>query len=278
MSGGWTLTGPLEGSVSLTTDPEWVVKRIPFEADQADQSVEVCEEMEVTLSVYNNRRRIRNAPAFPRSVSDFCGIERDHAWFAMRRYDGALSVLPGTRTGPDFWSRHWRRLATQVLAFLEDFHTVCRRVHMDIKGTNILVDCSACQFVVADYGLSCYPGRRPLVEYSADFLWYYLEFGAELEKPIASWRFDLTALGYLLARLCWNPEHDETFIEMCRAGRRQAPEARTPAHVMAVRSLEMARGVSPLLYTYFDMLDAISWYELEPPPRLFYQSLASLFV
>lgn len=277
-SGGWTLTESLESSVFLTTDPEWVVKRIPFDMDRADPSTETCEELEATLAIYNNRRRIRNVPSFPRSVSDFCGIERDHAWFAMRRYDGSLSVIPGASIDPDFWGRHWRRLAIQVLAFLEDLHTICRRVHMDIKGTNILVDYTACQFVVTDYGLSCYPGRRSLSDYSADFLWYYLEFGAELDKPIASWRFDLTALGYLLARLCWDPANDITFIEICQTSRRQEGTKRqTPAHVIAIRSIEMARGVSPLLYAYFEMLDAVSWYEPEPPPGLFYKSLASLF-
>jgi hypothetical protein len=117
-----------------------------------------------------------------------------------------------------------------------------------------------------------------LSEYAADFLWYYLEFGAELEKPIASWRFDLTALGYLLARLCWNPEHSDTFIEMCRAARREGPGSLTPIGLIIQRSHEMARGVGPLLYAYFDMLDAISWYDMDPPPRIFYQGLSSLFL
>lgn len=277
-SGGWTLLYPLVGSIYATTDPEWVVKRLGFvSVSDSGTPMEICEELDATLAVYNTRHLIRNAPAFPRSVSDFCGVERDHAWYAMRRYDGVLSLSPGTATGPDFWSRHWKHMAVQVLAFLEDYHTVCRRVHMDIKGDNILIDLSGCRFIVGDFGLSCFPGRKPLTKYSADYLWYYLEFGAELDSPIASWRFDLTALGYLLARLCWNPECGETFIEMCRTARREGPGTLTPSTLVAKRSMEIARGITPVLYAYFDMLDAISWYEPEPPPRLFYRSLASLF-
>jgi serine/threonine protein kinase len=276
-SGMWSLTEPLEGTVFLTADPAWVVKRLTINTAQDETATETCDELEAILAVFNNRHRLRNCLEFPRTLSDFCGVERDHAWFAMRRYDGPLSRIQDSTTDPDFWSRHWRRLAVQVLAFLEDYHTVCRRVHMDIKGTNILVRQESCQFVVADFGLSCFQGRKPLSAYSANYLWYYLEFGAELEKPIASWRFDLTALGFLLARLSWNPEHGETFIEMCRVARREGPGSLIPAIVVAKRSMEMARGISPLLYAYFDMVDAISWFEPEPPPRLFYRSLSSLF-
>ena len=271
-AGGWSVTGPLEGEVFLTSDPEWVVKRLTFQTVGPSGETEICEELEAVLSVFNCRHRIRNCPAFPRSLSDFCGVERGYAWFAMRRYDGPLAI------DAEFWSRHWKRMAVQVLAFLEDFHISCRRVHMDIKGPNILVDREKCQFVVTDFGLSASPSRKLLAEYSPDFLWYYLEFGAELDKPIASWRFDLTALGYLLARLCWNPENSESFIEMTRTARREGPGALTPSELIAHRSAEMARGVTPSLYTYFDMLETLSWFDMEPPPRILYQSLASLFV
>jgi serine/threonine protein kinase len=275
--GGWILSYPLQGAVYTTTDPGWVVKHLIVDTTRGVAATERCEELEAILTVFNNRHKLRHCLEFPRSLSDFCGIEREHPWFAMRRYDGPLSLIPDTPTGPEFWSRHWKRLAIQVLAFLEDYHTVCRRVHMDIKGDNILVDRESCQFVVADFGLSCFQGRKTLEDHSTDFLWYYLEFGAELDKPIASWRFDLTALGYLLTRLCWNPEHEDTFINMCRTARRDGPGELTPDIVVAKRSMEMARGISPLLYAYFDMLDAISWYEPEPPLRFFYQTLASLF-
>ena len=278
-AGGWTVTRSLSGPVYETSDPEWLVKRLEFGIGNGGPE-ETCEELEATLCVFNNRRKIRNCVAFPRSVTDFCGIERTgYAWIAMRRYTGAVSLVPGQPVDPTVWSRHWRRLATQVLAFLEDFHTVCRRVHMDIKAGNILMDRERCQFVVSDFGLSGPPSRVPLAEYSIDYLWYYLEHGADPEKPIASWRFDLTALGYLLARLTWNPDICERYVEAARAMRRgDVATIRTPAGLVALRASEMERGVHPLLRTYFEMLESISWYDMDPPPRVFYQSLAALFV
>jgi serine/threonine protein kinase len=279
-AGGWTVTQALEGAVYRTTDPHWVIKRLDYrtshEGGADSDAKEICEELESILLVFNNRHRIRSCPEFPRSLSDFCGVGRGYAWYAMRRYDGPLTLTPGP-TGPVFWSCYWKRLAVQVLAFLEDYHTRCRRVHMDIKGPNILVDLERCQFVVTDFGLSTEPSRKVLAEYSADYLWYYLEFGAELYRPIASWRFDLTALGYLLARLCWNPENSDSFILMARNARKDGAGTLTPDALIAHRSQEMARGVTPLLYTYFDMLESLSWYDAEPPPRILYQSLASLF-
>jgi len=279
-AGGWTVTEVLEGTIYRTTDPQWVIKRLAYstisEGCTDADAKEICEELESILIVFNNRHRIRSCPEFPRSLSDFCGVGRSYAWYVMRRYDGPLSLTPGP-IGPAFWSRHWKRLAIQVLAFLEDYHTVCRRVHMDIKGPNILVDVENCQFVVSDVGLSREPSRKVLAEYSHDYLWYYLEFGAELYQPIASWRFDLTALGYLLARLCWNPEKSDSFILMARTARKEGAGTLTPAGLVAHRSQEMARGVTPLLCTYFDMLEPLSWCDADPPPRILYQSLASLF-
>jgi hypothetical protein len=64
---------------------------------------------------------------------------------------------------------------------------------------------------------------------------------------------------------------------MARNARKDGAGTLTPDALIAHRSQEMARGVTPLLYTYFDMLESLSWYDAEPPPRILYQSLASLF-
>jgi hypothetical protein len=279
-AGGWTVTRPLEEGASVyeTTDSEWVIKRLSYNTDGAGPG-ETCEELEATLNIFNNRSRLRNCVAFPRSLREFCGVEQDgYAWIAIRRYSGAVSLVPGAPVGPVIWNRHWKRLAIQVLAFLEDYHTVCRRIHMDLKVSNILMDREHCQFVVTDFGLSVPPARTPLVEYSADYLWYYLEHGAEPEKPIAAWRFDLIALGYLLARLTWNPDMSDRFVEAAREMRRGSCTSYTAAGLVSLRSGEMGRGICPLLRTYFDMVESsIGWYDVEPPPRVFYRSLASLF-
>lgn len=278
-AGGWTVTTHLHAdptsTIYETTDRDWLIKELLFEAGGPEE--EICSELENTLIVYNNRRHIRNCVAFPRAVSDFCGIERDHAWIALRRYDGPVTLTPGARTGPEFWQPHWKRLAVQVLSFLEDYHTVCQRVHMDIRPPNVLVNRGACQFVVSDFGLAGRPSDKPLREYPDDFLFYYLEMGGEPDEPIASWRMDLVSLGYMLVRLTWNPEMSDTFIERVRQCRRSGQGSETVSGLVALRLTEMSWGVGPLLRTYFDLLQTIGWTDKMPPPRAFYQGLAALF-
>lgn len=264
-----------DNTIYYTHDPRVVVKIIPASCDDETEREEQVPELEVLLSIFNNSRKIRNAPEFPPTVAEFCGTGSDHAWVAMRRYDGCVSLSLGSSVCPEFCRRNWRRIGIQVLAFLEDFHTVCRRVHMDIKAANILVDQERSVFVVSDFGLSVFPNARPLSDYTHDFLWYYLEFGADLEQPLAAWKTDLVALGYLLARLTWNPDLNDTFIEQARLARREGSLAtRSPTSLMALRDSEMRRGVCPLVRAYFNVLEELSWTVTEPPDRSFYQRLA----
>lgn len=276
--GPWRLRSPVSNNtIYHTHDSDFVVKIIPAPCQATDE--EIVPELEVLLAVFNNRSRIRHATEFPQRIADFCGTAPGYAWVAMRRYDGCVSLTAGTSVCQEFCRRNWRRLGQQVLAFLEDFHTVCRRVHMDIKAANILVSQEHLEFVVSDFGLSSFPDTRHLSDYTNDYLWYYLEFGAELDQPLIAWKTDLVALGFLLARLTWNSDMNETFIVQTRLARSEGSlTSQSPVSIVNLRNTEMQRGVCARLREYFDVLGELEWTAAEPPPRSFYQRLSNTLI
>jgi serine/threonine protein kinase len=185
----------------------------------------------------------------------------------MKRYDGCVEVN-------DFCKTHWRTLAIHVLQFLQDFHHAHGLLHMDIKKPNILVDTDKIEFIVADYEHAEPPSSLRTTDYDENHLWYYLAMGAEIDEQLYSWRFDLVALGYLLASLTVEPKA-WTFERKCW-NRRDGKNAMPHEELVALRAQEL-RGANPIVCTYMDRLATVSWTAKEPPPRQFYKDLETLF-
>lgn len=257
----------LSVTVIQTTDSDWVLK---IRTDDRDP-----EELIAVLLIYQFRPR--NSVQFPSTISALCGTAPGLNWYAMRRYAGSAASLR------DYCRANWQALGLAVLTFLEDLHTTVGRIHGDIKPSNILVNPARREFAVSDYESLRTPDGRTAREYCTDSCWYYLAWGAEPDRPVRSWRMDLTALGFLLADLTWPEDTNRTFYADCLAyrcgGLDPADEAAVMEEVVDRRGAEMARACNATLLTYFETLETSgpAWGTVRAPPRSLYRQLAVLF-
>lgn len=194
--------------------------------------------------------------------------EVGYDWYLMRRYDE--NIQPGA-----YARSQWRKIAVQLLAFLEDFHHDVGLAHLDIKKGNVFVDRKNGTFHVGDFGNAERPtaAARPLGSFEANTKWYYVAMGCELTEPHISWRTDLVALGYLLASL--QPNEDAWRFEPECWAKRVTDNGLTDEATLELRRKEIGRVYA--LEPYFARLVIVPWAAVEPPPRSFYQELAGLF-
>jgi len=257
----WKLTRSLYSQrgtkIYETTDSRWVIK-------VTEDDARSLYELQILLRILAAPPRHSIKP--PPSTYGLYGRTPMAGWYAMKRYDGCVERNA-------FCTTHWRTLAIHVLQFIQDLHHDHRLVHMDIKKTNILVDTDNTEFVVADYEHAESPDSSMAVTCDDDHLWYYMSMGAELYEPVFAWRFDLVALGYLLASLTVEP-NDWTFEQECwekRHGRGQSQEM-----VLALRTSELA-GLEPAVQAYMRRIMDVAWDAPAPPSRAFYRELEALF-
>lgn len=192
----------------------------------------------------------------------------------MRAYTG--SVLSNGAYARD----HWRRLAIHVLDFLEDLHRGHGLVHLDLTQSNVFVDTSACRFVVGDYELLHRPEMDPLRHAEDDYLWYFVEHGADLDEPNVAWRMDFVMLGHMLARLTWPEENssDWAFARECERRRKGRGKYEQDADVVAERDSVLSRA-HPTVVVYLDRVATlVPWRQAEPPAASVYSELRALFI
>jgi len=239
-----------------TTYSKWVLK-------VNDNPTQAAYEIRVILDLFFAKPR--HAVELHPQLTDLYG----NGWYALRRYDGHVEL-------DDFCREHWKTIAVHVLQFLQDFHHELGLVHMDIKKGNIFVDRTSKQFVVGDYENSTQPcAKTTMVKYTDDEKWYYMSLGAEFDKPLMSWRFDLAALGYVLASLTVKPD-TWTFENECWERRLGRGSTQAPNEVVALRAKELA-AAAPAVVAYMERVGTLAWDLKEPPPRSFYEELEMLF-
>ena len=259
----WNVTNVLYNrrgtKIYETSDSRWVLKVI---GDETQSLYELQILLRIIASVP------RHSIALPPSRYGLYGRTQVAGWYAMKRYDGCVEIN-------EFCKTQWQTLAIHVLQFLQDFHHGHGLLHMDIKKANILVDIDRTDFVVADYEHAEPPDSKRTADYDANHQWYYLAMGAEIDQQLYSWRFDLVALGYVLASLtvepqCW------TFEQKCW-DRRTGKGGILYDEMIAIRSAELS-GANSAICKYLERVATIPWAAKEPPSRQFYKSLEAIFL
>jgi len=245
-----------ETEILATSDCRWVIKSVSDTQRSTD-------ELRIILAMLDKKPRhsIELPPAY-----GLYGRTPEAGWFALKRYSGHVEVDP-------YCKNRWRILAIHILQFLQDFHHDHGMAHMDIKKSNILIDRDTHEFVVTDYEHAERPHARRTSVYDADYVWYYMAMGAEMDQPLVSWRFDLVALGYVLASL--TVTSDWTFEKICWNKRKGKGGGMSTDEVLALRSNEL-QGADPVVLAYMDRVKEVAW-DATVPPRDFYKSLEALF-
>lgn len=243
-----------------TQDPKWFVK----------ENIGVRKhEMGIEIEFIGRKGpSVRNMVEVPKDPAARSGPN----WYAMRSYTGSIFENEG------YARAHWRLLAEHVLNFLEDLHRGHRLVHLDLTQSNVFVDTTACQFVVGDYELLHAVNEDPLCDMEDDYLWYFVEHGAELDEPSVAWRMDLVMLGYILARLTWSADNSSSWAFVRECERRRKGRGNSDIPVFDTRDATLARA-HPIVVTYLDRVAAlVPWRQVEPPAVSVYSELRALFV
>lgn len=242
-------------SVVLTAEPGWVVKHACCKSA-----------IQKEINFLREGYPIRNMIEIPAdSVSQF-----GENWYAMRRYAGSVYDNITEVRG------RWRQIGLSVLDFLEDLHREVRCAHLDVTLKNILYDREGSRFVISDYELlEPIDSETAMIDDNDDHLWYYIGAGAELSKPIRSWRMDLSMLGYCLEELLRGDRH-VTFVILCRQRRSDTHMSISDYDIIVRRNKEM-EGCHPAVRAYLDRLKAIvSWDDVNPPAASVYNELRAL--
>jgi hypothetical protein len=253
--GPWTIQRTLymssDSRIVLTTD-NWILKVSDFLSGE--------------LIVLNRIKYwgIRRAVETPNDTT-----AEGVGWYAMRRYDDHLTCNNYCRT-------HWRTFAVNILEFLEDLHNI-GYIHMDIKKGNILIDYQTNTCVVADYEHTVPPKQKKTDDYPADAKWYYIAMGAEMDKPLFSWRMDLAALAFVISDLSapvCRPKVFEHRQFESECYNRRSKEGMSLEEILALRDADIA-AAHPDVQEYWRRLNEVSWYAPEPP-RKFYKEMRDL--
>ena len=253
--------------VATTQDPTWIVKINLGNPPVVDELMNL---------LMLKQQGVACTVSIPASIAHRFGTGPNYSWFAMRRYEGCIPVN-------EFSRAYWRSIAIHVLTFLQDLHTKCGRVYMDIKTTNILYQTfpgHAPQFVVADYELiDTVDLTKHTRYYSNNTKWYYIAMGAELDEPLYSWRMDFIALAYMLASIIRSYEKKGLwkYYEQCMERR-----ANRLSHTISDESIVAARAVEiqqehPTILEYMRIVSEIPWDAPAPPSVEIYKRLISVF-
>jgi aminoglycoside phosphotransferase (APT) family kinase protein len=235
---------------------KWLVKAKP-----SDNS----EELATTLSL-----AIEMAPShmitLPRDPYHRFGITKDAIWYAMKRCDGHLT--------PEHKDR-WQNVGRACLQFLRTLHKTHRRVYMDFRPENILIDGD--DFVVTDYETVGFVYTMKTRDANADARWYYMARGAEPDQWLYSWKMDFVSLAYMLITLtCEKPPAICHELMERRKGSRQTHESMRS--LAKRRNVAMYEVANPVMKKYLDILREVKWNTWEPPPYMIYSRLEELFV
>lgn len=247
-------------TVSLTEGGEdtWLMK---LKNVHSEKYVEI----NIIKEIYT--KHIRNRIEFP--PSSIFGTWNNKEWYVMRHYPHVC------KKKDEYVTIH--ALARACLSFACDLHRETKHAYLDWRLDNIFKD-SQGNYFIGDYEFCEIPNKYDdtfLFEYGLDrdMKYYFLQRGAELDKPLVRYRLDLEAIGYMLMSILWI---DEPYWYMyCDKARNKSPDSLTDKELIRIR--DMYKDSIEVLQPYFQKIKECSWDDDEPNSREWYESLLKLF-
>ena len=207
-----------------------------------------------------------NGIKLPSQVQVYGKIGSGHTvlhWYVMEKYDGNCFVGDA--------SLDTDKLIRSTILFLKYLHRTHKVIHGDIKLGNILYKDDS--YVVCDYEAIREPETSTLCDEHDYDNYYYYSYGAEYDKPIYSYRFDLQSVGYMLMVIYNDYKLLEFQIKAHKYYNSKARDNFFPILEVLKAKYEMPTKVAE----YFKIIEAVDWFCLEPPTEDIYGAILELF-
>jgi hypothetical protein len=188
-----------------------------------------------------------------------------------------------------FFVDKWRHLAIAGIKFMQNIHQL-HHVYLDFKFANTYYEEELCQFIFADYDSLFHINNKLLSEYTNDFKYYYLIQGAELDKPCRSFKYDLLAFGYFLAKLTsLEKEYAEGYqwqFEKLATNYRKMNGPFSNIDQLCIKNIDQQiielrnnehKNFNTFIKNYFEEVNRMNWFLETCPSKEWYNQLCDIF-
>jgi hypothetical protein len=250
---------------------KWVVKFRPHSVPELYQYL---------FLIDHNVKNIIKPPVPENNYYNF-GVTEYGLWYAMKKYTPVTKNL--------FFVDKWRQLAIAGIKFMQNIHQL-HHVYLDFKFANTYYEEDLEQFIFADYDSLFHINNKLLSEYTNDFKYYYLIQGGELDKPCRSFKYDLLAFGYFLAKLtCLEKEYDEIYqwqFEKLATTYRKMSGPFTNIDQMCIKNIDqhiielrnnVHKNFNTFIKNYFEEVNRMNWFLETCPSKIYYNQLCDIF-
>ena len=216
--------------------------------------------------------KISHVVEFPTDVP-YYGVIHNISWYVMRYYPRICSSVLDHK---DF-----RLLLRTCLEFAKDLHLKMGYLYMDWRIDNILKKQEE-GFVISDYEFLKKPSKANntfIIDYiqDKDFSHYFLQRGANLDKPLFRYRTDLEIIGFLCIQFLQTEEPHWSI--QCNKIRN---DTLIPSFIDSISEqrdiykYEFLKSY-PYIQLYFEKIRDCSWDSLECMSAEWYDELISIF-
>ena len=219
-----------------------------------------------------HKHSIQHMVEFPINHT-YHGKTNDISWYVMKYYPRICSYVND--------HKEFRTLIKTCIEFIKDIHIKIGYVYLDWRLDNILKK-QENGFVISDYEFLEKPKEsvKPFAEeyiYNKDYLYYFIQLGANIDQPLVSYRTDLEAIGFLAIKFLEIP--NPTWMIQCNNIREEKIRP-IPVDILAtMRDIYKEEIIQehPCLATYFEKIKECPWESLTCMNAEWYDQLAAIF-
>lgn len=232
-----------------------------------------CESIEWVLKISDNDNEIKNILKYDiqrhefgikMPESDASGIYKKWHWFVMEKCKCDCSALVKN-------SIHIGSFIECIIGFLKYIHRTHKVIHGDLKINNILQNNTI--YKVCDFETMTVPSNKSLCNETNSDYYYYYGYGAEYNKPVDSYRYDLQALGSALVFI----DNESKLLQFQHLAFYYYRNRFKLNYFDNLKRLRDVVTMSEKTKAYFKIVEIIDWFSPEPPPESVYDEIIALY-